>query len=333
MRLIRMMGLCLMSVFAIAAVAAPTASATLPEWGGCEAAPVGRGKYRDSACVDKVTLAAKKAEGDYEWYSGEDFGWVYEREHGFDEAKEINREKFQPVEVGPTTFEAISGKKVECAGSGVSPIESNSMKLEAPNRVHEVLLTFVECHESTGPGEEGAECHSPGLAGGAGPGEPYAGIVTDYTAWSNEEALKGKLVFIEGKGTENPKVGLSLTSFYKPGEEGPFGPSNGHLFEVVCEGPHGIGTVWIGGNKKGKNAVISLITPVDEMVGEGESSTAFSETFKGTNGIQEPSAREGGHEEILYETLENETAKSAWNSLFTDPPEEEAPPIEIKARP
>ena len=333
MRLIRMMGLCLMSVFAMAAVAAATASATLPEWGGCEAAPVGKGKYRDSACVDKVTLAAKKAEGDYEWYTGENFGWVHQRERGLDHGYGIEEYNFSPVEVGPTTFETVAGKKVECAGSGESPEESNRIQLEAPKRVKSVLLTFLGCHESTGPGEEGAECHSPGLPGGAGPGEPYEGLVTDATAWENEEALKGKLVFVEGKGTENPKVGLSLTSFYKPGEEGPFGPTNGHLFEVVCEGPHGIGTVWIGGNKKGKNAVISLITPVDEMVGEGESSTAFSETFKGTNGIQEPSAREGGHEEILYETLENETEKSAWNSLFTDPPEEGAPPIEIKARP
>ena len=87
MRQVRMMRLCLVAVCAIVTVvgAAGTASATLPEWGGCEAAPVGKGKYRDPACVEKVTLATKKAEGDYEWYAGENFGWVHQREHGFDE--------------------------------------------------------------------------------------------------------------------------------------------------------------------------------------------------------------------------------------------------------
>ena len=259
------------------------------------------------------------------------------------------RLKLEPIETGPTTFETISGKKVECAaGNGANPLDSgNRMSLEAPTRVRRVLLSFNGCHESTEDGEEGKECHSPDLPGGP----EFEGLITDYVQLLDNEAIKGKLVFVEGKGTETPSIGLSLTSFHKPGEvyevekevENPETgeeevvfeqvTANGHLLEAVCTGEHGIGTVWLGGNKKGKNAVISLITPVDEMVGEGESATAFSETFKGTNGIQEPSAREGGHEEILYETLENTTEKSAWNSLFTDPPEEGAPPIEIKARP
>ena len=71
--------LCIIAMFLVFAVVVAIASAALPEWGGCEAAPMGKGKYRDSACVEKVTLAAKKAEGDYEWYTGENFGWVHQR--------------------------------------------------------------------------------------------------------------------------------------------------------------------------------------------------------------------------------------------------------------
>ena len=257
---------------------------------------------------------------------------MHQRERGLEHGYGIE-ENSLGAEVGPTTFETTSGKKVECAGSGPSPIEENRIQLQVPNRVKSVLLTFIGCHESSGPGEEGAECHSPNLPGNAGPGGPYEGLVTDANAWANEEALKGTLVFVAGKGSENPTVGLSLTAFYAPGQVGPFGPANGHLFEVVCEGPHGIGTVWIGGNKKGKDSVISLITPVDQMVGEGEPHTAFTQLFKGTAGIQEPSAPEKGGEQFLDETLGNNIERSAWNSTWTDPPEEEAPPIEIKARP
>ena len=321
MRHVRMLGLCLIAMFALAAVAASGASAALPEWGGCEAAAPGLGKYKDPACIEKATGAAKKTEGDYEWYTGENFGWVHQRERGLSHGYGIEELKFKPVEVGPTTFETTSGKKVECAGSGENAAEENRIQLEAPNRVKKVILVFIGCHESTGPGEEGKACHSPNLPGGP--------------AWeelmipANEQQFKGKLVFLEGKGTEDPKVGLELTSAYKPGEEG----QNGVLFEAICTGPHGIGTVKIGGNKKGKDTIISLITPVDQMVGEGEETTAFSQLFKGTAGIQEPSAPEKGGEEFLDETLENETVRSAWNSPFTDVPEEGAPPIEIKARP
>jgi hypothetical protein len=345
---VRTLFVCLFAVCALGALLAGGASAALPEWGGCEPSAPGHGKYKDPACIEKATGAAKKTEGDYEWYSGAAFGWVNEREHGLDHPYGIEEYDLDQIEIGATTFETTSGQKIECAGSGPNPIGKNQIQLEAPNRIKGVKLTFIGCHESSGPGEEGAECQSPGLEGD---GPEYEGLITDAEAARDGEALKGQLVFISGKGGGSPQLGLALTSFYKPGQvvekeyevENPVTEEieikketvveSGHLFEAVCSGSHGIGTVWIGGSKHGKNTIISLISPVDEMVGEGEPTTAFSQLFKGTGGIQEPSAAERGGEQYLTETLENNVERSAWNSPFTDPPEAEAPPIEIKARP
>ena len=58
-----MVGLCLVAVFAIAAVTASSASA-LPEWGKCVAKA--GGKYSDSNC----TVKAKKGTGTFEWKKG-----------------------------------------------------------------------------------------------------------------------------------------------------------------------------------------------------------------------------------------------------------------------
>ena len=67
MRHVRMLGLCLVAVFAVAAIAASSASA-LPEWGQCEAKA--GGKYSDRNCQTK----AKKGKGEYEWRKATEVG-------------------------------------------------------------------------------------------------------------------------------------------------------------------------------------------------------------------------------------------------------------------
>ena len=59
MRHVRMLGLCLVAVFAVAAVAATSASA-LPEWGSAKQRA--GGKYSDSNCTKK----AKPGTGTFE---------------------------------------------------------------------------------------------------------------------------------------------------------------------------------------------------------------------------------------------------------------------------
>ena len=68
MRHVRMLGLCLIAVFAVAAVAATSASA-LPEWGRCEAKT--GGNYTDANCTVK---AKPKGSGSYEWKKGTEIG-------------------------------------------------------------------------------------------------------------------------------------------------------------------------------------------------------------------------------------------------------------------
>ena len=70
MRHVRMLGLCLVAVFAVAAIAATSASA-LPEWGKCEAKA--GGKYSDSNCTKK---AKPLGSGSFEWKKGSELAPV-----------------------------------------------------------------------------------------------------------------------------------------------------------------------------------------------------------------------------------------------------------------
>ena len=70
--------------------------------------------------------------------------------------------------------------------------------------VNEVLLEFEGCES------EEKECSSR---------DRREGYITDKSEWAAGEGLKGELVYLSGKGTANPKVGLTLTAYRKPGEE------------------------------------------------------------------------------------------------------------------
>jgi hypothetical protein len=65
MRRIRIVGLCLIAVFAVVAVAATSASAAEPEWGHCVAQK--KGEYTEGNCKTK---SAKAHKGKFEWISG-----------------------------------------------------------------------------------------------------------------------------------------------------------------------------------------------------------------------------------------------------------------------
>ncbi len=80
MRHFKIMGLCLVAVFALAAVAASSASATGPEWGRCLAQK--HGNYTEGNCQ---TVATKHGvpdhKGSYEWYGGA-AALCYPKKHG-----------------------------------------------------------------------------------------------------------------------------------------------------------------------------------------------------------------------------------------------------------
>jgi hypothetical protein len=301
-RNVRILGACLLAMLAVAAVTASGASASLPELGGCEAAPTGHGKYKDSSCIEKVTGAAKKTEGDYEWYTGNAFAWVNNREHhvgGGTPAWRFN------VGIGATTFETTGGHQIECS-EGHGRLHVNLA--QSTKEVFGGTFYFEGCHEVGG---EEAECASSGWGGSAD--------INDEGEGNNlEEGFRGTLGFLEGKGGESPKVGLSLTSHGK----------NEILMLAVCLGPEG--TVWIGGNKKGGDAVISLIEPVDQMVGEGSETAGFTQTYASSGpGLQEWTSFERKHNSVLDEFVQHNFEQSSWNTTFKDTDEY---PIEIKAK-
>ncbi|HYM45313.1 MAG TPA: hypothetical protein VES65_04035 [Solirubrobacteraceae bacterium] len=314
-----MLGVCLVAVLMVSAVAAVSASASLPEWGGCEATP--GGKYTDGAC----TVRASHHNGTYEWNTGANFGKVWETEHGGNPPLELQRHFLGSTstvsQIGPSTFETSTGKKMECQEGAIAyQLENASTK-----GVRDVYLHLYGCEVA------GHSCES----GFYGPGE-----VTNEEQWFEEQGFKGKLGFVSGKESPEPVVGLSLTSFRtakqwkeKNEEEHNTGFSKTEpLLFAECKGL--IGSVKIGGGRS-RNTLISLITPVDQM------RTEYTQVFTQTGGVQQPSAFEGktgsfmGVAEALEEPI-------GWSTPpITIRPEERfepevwlhVPPIEIKARP
>ena len=180
-------------------------------------------------------------------------------------------------------------------------------------------MNLTQCHESAEPPEEGKACHSPNSNG-------EEELISDSVQWSNEEAIKGTLVYVTGKGTSSPTVGLSLEPFRttKLRKEEGFPPEP--LFTVICQGE--LGSLEIGGDKKGGNAVISLISPVDQMV------DTYTQTFTESAGIQDPAKPEKGGEKTLRTEFQNLWEPIGLSSTFTDQSEDGAfQPVEIKAIP
>ena len=114
-----MLGLCLVAAFTLGALTATSASAKLPEWGGCEAKT--EGKYYDAACTVALSKSAQKTQGHYEWVTGASFP-----------RGGINSYNFSPVQIGPATFETEKDRKIECTDSEESDEGLSSFQLEAP---------------------------------------------------------------------------------------------------------------------------------------------------------------------------------------------------------
>jgi hypothetical protein len=316
-RHVRMLGLCLTAMFVVAAVAAVGASASLPEWGGCEPTP--RGKYTDGACVHKAAHR-NSAEGKYEWYTGEEFGRV-NREVIHEPPTQL-KHYWLEGHSGTTIFSTTSGKAITC-GAGTENMQLQNPETEtiggqeerptyeihgSTKGVKQVFMTFTECES------EGQPCTS---------NNSEEGDVSNEGAWIFEtgEDPIGKVGFVN---SEKGEVGLSLTTIAKTTKD-----KKQVLFKANCKGE--VGTVEIGGETQGKNAVISLIAPTNTMT------TAFTQIYsQGAPGEQVPSSFEGKHEEALRAFLSNEGIweKLGLSATFAVHREGGAePPIEIKTEP
>jgi hypothetical protein len=135
MKRMRILGLCLVAVFAVGVVSAATASAAEPGWYECAKAPKeGKtylGKYSDKGCTSKVESGGK-----------------YELQPGVGKGKEFKGKGGKAI-----LHNVIPGKgdiKVECGSF------KDSGKVAAPNIQFNVVSIFSKCKSL------GAPCKTPG---------------------------------------------------------------------------------------------------------------------------------------------------------------------------
>jgi hypothetical protein len=154
-------------------------------------------------------------------------------------AEEIDLE---PLELnGPMTFETADGSKIECPLSS----ENNDAVVTGPKSEKTPLWVFNEC------ASEGGECHS---AVSIEPGE-----ITNSFAWHEEAGEEG----------ENPPGWVGKLGWVTKGAEPTVGveyavKNDERLFPPVsCAGA--LGTIWLGGERKGHDSFISTITPTNTM--------------------------------------------------------------------
>ena len=129
MKRIRIVGLCLVAVFGISAVAAADASAAAPEIGRCVKVAAGAGKFSSSTCT------TEKAGGSFEWMPG------------------AVKNKFT-TKGGLATLETRNGTTVNCE------TETSGGEYTSPKTVGGVVVKFNGCQSG------GFKCKTVGTAEG-----------------------------------------------------------------------------------------------------------------------------------------------------------------------
>jgi hypothetical protein len=305
MRHLRMVGLCLVAVFAITAVAATSASA-LPEWGQCFAKA--KGNYTNAGCTTK-----KLAAGSFEWRKG----------------TEVVKKHFTGNNVGSggvltAALEACYGKEMKslrttrakCAEQGGKRQPEGTLAIECESEhnagdakgskeVANISVKFRGCKLfGSTPCQNGSE-----------PGE----IATN--------TLKGSLGYINKAKKE---VGVLLTPAKAKGAFAQFG-CGGVITTVVGVGNSTEGAYYEPETTGGYDGIISPVTPVNTMT------KALTQVYKVTATAENiPSKFEGKHIELLETysfNTENPEITFMWSRAGEEitnvnTPEEE---VEIKA--
>ena len=147
---------------------------------------------------------------------------------------------------GAIVFETAAGAKIECATLG----GESRLHALSPKATRTPLWIFQGCTSG------GKICTA---------NNDFHGEISDEYSWLEEgepvSGWMGKLGFISGQGSSSPVVGLE----YKP-------LNHERLFEpIACAGA--VGTVWIGGQRKGGDSFLSSIGPVNKMTPE------FTQTY------------------------------------------------------
>jgi hypothetical protein len=278
-----MIGLCLVAVFAIAAVAATSASA-LPEWGKCTAKA--GGKYLDSNCTKKGSL---KNPGSFEWTKG----------------KELAPVKFTGSNVG--SGGVLVSKFLVCSSvAGKSKFEgirrySRSQCIEEGGELEEEPEAIsIECESETNHGEAVSTNKLANITVTFLGCKVFGSIPCSNSSNEGEiivNTLKGQLGYINKAAKE---VGVLLTPAKSKGEFAKFS-CGGVLATVVGVGNVKEGAYWTPEKTGGYDGIISPITPVNTMTSK------YTQVFTVNESTYQniPSKFEGKHIELLEDTEEN----------------------------
>ncbi len=286
MRHVRMLGLCLVAVLAIAAVVTSSASA-LPEWGKCEKTGPG-GKYSDANC----TVKAKKGAGEYTWKKGKELAPVKFKGHSIGGGGVLTTEfrECNPKQERITKKQcAEKGEKVEVEGELAveCEAENNTGEATGTNDVANVKVSFTGCKLL-----------------GAIPCKNFGGTEEEVTT----NTLKGSLGYISKPAKE---VGLLLEPAVKKGTFAEF--ECGEIFAIIVGvGNKKEGAAYEPESHGGYDGVISPVTPVNVQTSEYEQ--VYTHNFATQENI--PSKFEGKHIELLENytyAVEEPTDSTMWS--------------------
>jgi hypothetical protein len=303
-RRVRMMGLCLAALLALAAFAASSASAGLPEFGKCEAKA--GGKYKNSNCTE----TAKKGEGSYEWKKG----------------SQLKPRSFWGQNIGSggvlTTYgrgcyKTVSGGKEEIGrrSRAKCKAEGNSEENEEGGTRFGPLT--IECTSERNTGEIVGSKELKNITV-VFHGCKFEGLACSNTSVEGEidvNPLKGTLGYIN---KSEKKAGVLLEPGKKDGTFASF-DCGGLLNTVVGVGNSTEGAFYEPEKTGGYDGIISPVTPVNQMT--AHSKQVF--TINPETAENLPSKFEGKHIDLLEDYLYNPNEEPEKNSTDWSPAGEE----------
>ena len=311
MRYVRMLGLCLVAVCAVAAYVVSSASAKGPEFGQCYAKA--GGKYSDRNCQTK----AKKGKGAYEWRKAKEVSNSEKQFRGHNVGSGgVLTADIRICNAGTYELLKVSRKKCEEGGGEYS---------------EPAYETYVECESEQNSGEEAGTkevknisvifrgCKLFGTTPCGNSGEE--GVI-------DVNPLKGTLGYIK-KSTK--EVGVLLEPVTKHGLFAKFACS-GDTLEVGA-GSSSEGAAYSPESHGGYDGIISPIGPVNTMT------PGLTQTYTINSELENiPSHFEGGHDELLETSgtvTENPKEHFVWQksgeTITNENVQESGEEIEIKA--
>ncbi len=336
MKHVKLLGLCLVALFALYAVAATGASAAEPEWGHCVSKPK-KGNYTEGNCQTVATKEKKgKSEpdhkGNFEWAPGAAAACFAQKDGNYKDSgcTTVAEKKGVPDHKGK--YEETGGPKFTAASTGPGVLKSAFHVCSSSKFPHEQERhPRAACEEYYENGAAEIECKTENATGEATGTNGVANVNVRFKGCTalgaidvstvglaegeiETSTLKGRLGYIN-KSTK--EVGVLLEPSTPGGRFASFRTDLGE--ELPIEFSVGVGNATEGAfytpeATGGYDGVISPITPVNHMT------HTFTQDYRTKSVAEErveniPSHFEGEHNELLedYEANWLEGYSGAWS--------------------